>query len=374
MTNSPSIQKPTEIHSSRPTSHDAINTHSPHPTSQGTIISTHPISQNLNPSHQTSPNVAILLATYNGAKYLKAQLDSIIHQTHPNWTIYVSDDGSTDQTLDIIKSYQKTLQTKLILLHHPQPFRSAKLNFSFLLNSVPDHPYYMFCDQDDAWHPKKISALLQTISIQSTSTQASSTQASSTPLLAHCDCQIVDQNLKVIHHSFIRHTQKILKTDTITKQLLLECYIPGCVIMFNHTLRQLTQPIPNSSAMHDWWLQQVASLTGQILYLDRPLHSYRQHDNNAVGANHSKSLTTRIYKLINYKKHRSTWKTHQATVLAQAKTLLKIYRSHLTPDNFNILTTFITIMETKSPLKRLYLLLKHRFFPIEKSRILRLVL
>lgn len=109
------------------------------------------------------PTVHILLATYNGAKYLQAQLDSIARQTHPQWTLTVSDDGSTDETLNIVKAFAQNSPQTVNLLQGPCAGSSTR-NFCHLIQHAPagtEHDLYAFCDQDDVWLDTKLERAVQ---------------------------------------------------------------------------------------------------------------------------------------------------------------------------------------------------------------------
>jgi len=104
------------------------------------------------------PTVHILLATYNGSSYLAEQLQSIGRQTHSNWTLTVSDDGSTDDTLAIVHRFSEQVNQPVFLLQGPRQGSSTK-NFCHLLVHAPtenSQDLYAFCDQDDVWHDNKL--------------------------------------------------------------------------------------------------------------------------------------------------------------------------------------------------------------------------
>ena len=106
-------------------------------------------------SSLATPRVAILLCTYNGAQFLAEQLDSLEAQVHQNWVVIASDDGSTDQTLEILRQYQaKWSPRKLTIRSGPQ--KGFCQNF-LSLTADPEirADYYAFCDQDDVWLPNK---------------------------------------------------------------------------------------------------------------------------------------------------------------------------------------------------------------------------
>ena len=105
--------------------------------------------------------VAILMATYNGERFLPVQLDSILNQEFEDWVLLVSDDGSTDRTREILLQYQKRYPNKIQILEKEKPTGSAKKNFLFLTNQAKDYPYLMYCDQDDFWKPEKVRLTLE---------------------------------------------------------------------------------------------------------------------------------------------------------------------------------------------------------------------
>ena len=104
--------------------------------------------------------VAILLATYNGEKFIEKQLDSLLGQSFQQFKIYIHDDGSNDKTLEIIRSYESQFPGKFVIFEEESKHLGAAFSFMWLLNRV-EAPYYMFCDQDDIWFPQKIELTLK---------------------------------------------------------------------------------------------------------------------------------------------------------------------------------------------------------------------
>ena len=316
--------------------------------------------------------VGIMLATYNGEKYIREQLDSIIAQTYTNWVIFISDDHSTDNTLEILQEYKLKLKEKLVILENENKFASAKLNFANLFEKVNGMDYYMFCDQDDVWNKNKILDLLVKTKIEE--------KTDKIPVLTYCDSKIVDEKLTVMNNSLVEYSNKHLPEKNLMKHVLLENYFPGCAVFFNQELKDKIETIYKDCEMHDWWLTLTAALCGKIIFLNEPLHYYRQHGNNTVGAHKDDSffvkVINRIKKLFDLNKTKTTWKNYQKTVMIQANELYKIYseKEEIKEKNLKDIEKFINIMKTENKFKRLFLLIFNGYVPVEKIRVLRLVL
>ena len=102
--------------------------------------------------------IAILMSTYNGERYLREQIDSLLNQTYKDWKLYIRDDGSTDETISIIESYVNDYPDLIVLLKDDLGNLGSARSFMRIL-SVVDADYYMFCDQDDVWLPNKVKDL-----------------------------------------------------------------------------------------------------------------------------------------------------------------------------------------------------------------------
>lgn len=319
---------------------------------------------------EETSKVGILLATYNGEKYIREQLDSIISQTYKNWTIYVSDDHSTDNTMNIILEYKDKYKDKIVVLENESKLSSAKMNFANVFEKVNGLDYYIFCDQDDVWDNEKIAKLLYTI-------KEEEKKNCDLPLLIYSDLKIVDEKLNTISESLVRYEKKFLPKKKIFKHILIENYFPGCAIMFNSKLKDKVKDIYSETEMHDWWLTLVAAFCGKIVYIDEPLHLYRQHTNNTIGAKKDKNILERywirIEKLFEFDKMHDTWKKYREVVLRQSEELQYRYKNE-DCENIKILNKFINIMSTKNKFKRLILLIINGYIPREKIRIFRLVI
>lgn len=217
----------------------------------------------------------ILLATYNGGPYLDAQIDSLVAQSCRDWTLMVHDDGSTDDTVAIVKRYEEACPGRIVLLEDNASFRSASLNFGYLLEKS-DASYIMFCDQDDVWYPEKIEkTMARMLEMEQT--------YPGLPLLVHTDLEVTDEDLHTIDDSFWHYGNLDPRYDALPR-LLMQNFITGCTMMINRKLMEKALPIPENAIMHDWWLGLVASRFGKIGYLPEATVAYRQHAKNDTGA------------------------------------------------------------------------------------------
>jgi len=216
-----------------------------------------------------TPLVAILLCTYNGARFLAEQLDSLEAQTHQNWVVFASDDGSTDQTQEILQHYRvKWPSGKLTIRSGPQ--KGFCRNFMSLVadNSILAD-YYAFCDQDDVWLPEKLSRSLDVLC--DIPTQMPAIYGSRTQL-------IDEQGLLVGISPFFAITPSF-------ENALVQSIAGGNTMVFNHAAKLAIQIDPQHEIVsHDWWAYLVITgMGGQFVYDPIPTTYYRQHKANIIG-------------------------------------------------------------------------------------------
>lgn len=284
-------------------------------------------------------DVDILLATYNGEKYLKEQIDSILHQTYPDFRLLIRDDGSTDKTLEIIRSYA---DPRITLLEN-RTNGGVIHNFSSLLQSS-FAPYVFFADQDDVWAADKVEKMLE----------VARAFDEGKPLLLYHDMEVVDRNLKPIAPSFMRFAKLNPRASSLNR-LLMQNNVTGAAALVNHALIEKALPIPSSAMMHDHWLALIASAFGDILYVNDRFIKYRQHGSNQLGA---KKLGVLSYVK---KGIRKLGKSPFAANQAQGIAFLSCFRDDLSPEQKIVLDTFTSLSEA-SYLKSRYLIIKSRFW------------
>jgi len=239
----------------------------------------------------TTNNIAILLATYNGERYLKEQLNSLLQQTLTNWDLYIHDDGSEDSTIDIVKEFAKQ-DDRIHLLEYPSTGGACN-NFMSLLQQV-EAPYYMFCDQDDVWMSNKIEMEFQRM-------QELEKTHNNVPIVVITDLQIVDAKLSPICPSFNQyeniHPERIHSWYHFAKGNIAT----GCTMLFNRQAKLNTLPVSKYTLMHDSWITLcTAARDGIISYIDQPSILYRQHGSNTVGAQDAGRFTL-IYRLNHFR-------------------------------------------------------------------------
>ena len=189
----------------------------------------------------------ILVATYNGQRFLREQFDSLLAQTCKDFTIRIRDDGSTDNTAQIIEQYVECHPGRIILEENGGETSGACANFSRLLEAT-DADYVFFCDQDDVWLPEKVETQRKQLM------DLEEEHGEDTPLLVHSDLEVVDENLNTLDQSFW-HYQYLCpeKMQTLNRLLVQNC-VTGCATAVNKSLAKLGAPIPSEAIMHDWWL------------------------------------------------------------------------------------------------------------------------
>lgn len=225
--------------------------------------------------------IDILLASYNGEKYIGKQIDSLLSQTYKDWFLYIKDDCSTDDTINIIKGYEKRYKDKIKVILSDKPTGSAKNNF-FSLLQYSTSSYVMFCDQDDVWLPEKIQLTYNKM-------KEIEKENVDIPILVHTDLKVTDDKLNVISDSLLKMQNLDYNRDKLNN-LLVQNIVTGCTIMVNRNLLKYIIEIPQYAIMHDWWMALIASTIGKIGFINKPTILYRQHNENNVGAKNVKSL------------------------------------------------------------------------------------
>jgi glycosyltransferase involved in cell wall biosynthesis len=222
-----------------------------------------------------APSIDVLLATYNGARYLRPQIESVLNQKDVSFRILVRDDGSADETPAVIEHY-KRLKPECIVHLSGSDNLGVIGNFAHLLGAATA-PYVALCDQDDIWEPNKLRVLLETMH------ELEERHGIDKPLLVHSDLRVVDDSLRERHSSYWRFAGVYPNRSTLPR-LLIKNLVAGCASLANQALVRLALPVPRAALMHDYWLALVACAAGHVGAVEEPLVLYRQHERNAIGA------------------------------------------------------------------------------------------
>lgn len=232
--------------------------------------------------NRSDPDVLVLLPVYNGERFLRQQLDSILSQDC-NFRLLVHDDGSQDGSLFILKEYAARFPAEITLLQDTPGNLGACAAFALLMRhalfslQASSRPVWVaLADQDDIWHPQRLSSGVTVM-------QQAEAGRSWHPVLVHSDLRLIDARGEDIAPSLMRYQGLNPHGTCFSKQILVNT-VTGCTVLMNAALLQRALPIPEQAMMHDWWLSLVASCFGSILYIERPLVSYRQHASNTLGA------------------------------------------------------------------------------------------
>lgn len=275
--------------------------------------------------------VNVLLSTYNGEKYLRTLIDSILNQKGVIVDLLVRDDGSSDKTQEILDYYQRKGKLKWHKGENLKPARS----FMQLLKESNDADYYAFADQDDFWLPNKLIAGIKSL-----------LQKDNKPALYFCKTKIVDESLNEIK-------TKEIKPYLTFGEALVYRFVSGCTMIFNRELRKIINSYkPNFLSMHDIWIYCIAqSIGAKVVYDSHPYILYRQHANNTIGENNNffQDWKRRLQRVINNKQIR----------YKVAEELRNGYYPLMKEDNKKIINDFI--LSKISLRKRIQLLGDKRF-------------
>lgn len=222
----------------------------------------------------TSPKINILLSTYNGTPYLTEQLDSLFQQTFQNFTLYVRDDASKDQTVPLLHSYRENhpeIADRIVILPNPEHRNLGYMeSFWTLLRECSRADYYAFCDQDDVWLPDKLKAGIRFLEKED----------ARLPLLYFSNYHYCDQDLHILHDA------PPVSLPITFKDVLFYTPAFGFSIMINNTLRDMAlQPADHSGLPHDGWVQKIAAAFGKIVYNPDCTALYRRHETAVTSGN-----------------------------------------------------------------------------------------
>ncbi|OOV85920.1 glycosyltransferase family 2 protein [Oceanospirillum linum] len=286
------------------------------------------------------PKVAILLCTYNGQHFLNEQLDSFSAQSHSNWQVYASDDGSTDTTLQILRERQQSWpgQPLEVLSGPARGFAANFLSLTCNTDIVAD--YYAYSDQDDIWEADKLERALRFLQ----------SVPSDMPALYCSRTRLVDTENNEIGLS------PLFNKKPSFANALMQNIAGGNTMVFNNAARDLLVEAGEGLTIniHDWWVYILITGCGGLVHYDRhPSIRYRQHPHNLIGMNSSFAAR--------YKRILKLWHGHFKTWNDQHITALRTLEHRLTSENRKIIDNLIEARQKKM-ISRLILIKRCGFY------------
>ena len=269
-----------------------------------------------NPKKPVHPHVIILLATFNGIRYLKQQIISLNGQINVRISIEVQDDGSTDGTLEYLQELMET--GGITKLSRSSRIGSSRV-FESLIHNAGEADYYAFSDQDDIWDSTKVSKLIDLIRLENSSA------------LAFCSRKFIDENGDSV--------QKVEKGPTIlnTSNALIENVIPGNTMLLNNKgFKSLRLLHFKNSTHYDAVIYLLFTIMGKIVYCDEKLVRYRLHSKNQIGFRRNR--ISRIFSTSLLKKD----------LIDRAQSIMNSPKSILNEADLRIIEKFLRLLDSKN--------------------------
>lgn len=282
--------------------------------------------------------VNILMSTYNGQQFLAEQIRSIQDQSYTDWTLFIRDDGSSDNTKEILKDFERQDSR----IHLIDSDKSDNLGVIKSFHKLVNHDradYYFFSDQDDVWLPNKLELSLK----------EAQNYLADLPLMVYMDLKVVNQDLEIMTESMVKSQSHHANTELV--QELTENTVTGGVAMINHALAEMWQET-DDILMHDWYLALLASAFGNLVFIDQPGELYRQHSDNVLGA---RTLSKRFKKWI---RPHILFAVYWDLIKNSQKQARHLLQMPLSQSNRELIEAFVTIMD-KPMLERFRILRKY---------------
>lgn len=252
------------------------------------------------------PSVTILMCTFNGARYLPDQLASIAAQTHANWRLVVSDDGSTDATLQLIDAFAKSVPQHVEVRSGPKAGSTANF-LTLAADPGVRGDYFAFADQDDIWYPGKLEHALVVLA----------SVGKSGPAVYGGRSRFVDAAGKPTGYA------RIFRRRPSFANALVQSIAGGNTMLFNAAAKRLIETAGvRQVTTHDWWLYQLVTGSGGAFHYDPDVFiDYRQHGQNIYGGNRSLSARLKRFTFLTSKQY-AAWNTQNAAALHDCAHLL----------------------------------------------------
>ena len=261
----------------------------------------------------------MVVTTYNGEKYIREQINSILNQTRVPDEVIILDDGSTDKTIDILTEYEN---------NHPSVFdiKVNDKNLGVTKNfeqgiRVSNGDAIFLCDQDDVWHPEKVERQVAAL-------------LNNNGLLSFHDSLVVDESLSPLntHWNLISYSDTNQSPQSDFSQLTVRNFVKGSTILMDSSLREYILPIPQGWA-YDWYIALISTLISELIPVNETLHKYRRHENQESGQ-HPNSIYATLQRGIlsntnaeQYRKNAASWEELEKKLNKLPSSCLRIDRS-----------------------------------------------
>lgn len=284
--------------------------------------------------------VDIAMATYNGEKHLREQIESILSQTFTDFRLFIRDDGSLDSTVDIVQEYVKK-DKRIHLIEDKLGNLGVSLNFEQALLYCTA-PYIMFADQDDIWFNNKIDISLSFIR---------KVEVEDTPILVFSNSILANESLDKEYGNNYKHNEKV----GLINFLFGNAGYQGAAMIFNQKLKQKSLPFLVNSIVHDYHISLIGLLLGQVYFINTPLMVYRRHFNTTT--KQSLTFSQRIKNLVDGKSI-----LYNEKMLNYLKEFIFFHNDNINKENINLLNDYFEVLNIKTSLTRkIQLVLKNKF-------------
>lgn len=236
----------------------------------------------------------IMMASYNGGKYIRKQIESIINQTYKDWNLIVCDDGSTDDTIDIVNDFASS-DIRISLIKNDTDYHGAFENFHYLINyckHIDEFDYYLFSDQDDIWKDNKIEVMINSMG----------EHVEECPILCYADLETINSNNQLLDNS-LNEQWVIEKHNRVSYFFSHKVF--GCNLLMNKELFQLVPEVDLTKdyvhiLSHDNYYSKFAAVYGKIFFLPEVLMSYRRHEDNETKEQKYHINIVRVFQRISH--------------------------------------------------------------------------
>ncbi len=293
--------------------------------------------------------IDILMATYNGERFIGEQLKSIGNQTYKDWQLIIRDDCSEDKTCEIITDFMKDFPGKVKLYKNQRPSGGAKDNFLKMIQDI-EHDYVMFADQDDVWLPDKVETSMSHMQKMEKDSDRD------VPVLVYTDLMVVNENLEVLSPSFSRMMNLPVEVN-LNREMVQNC-VTGCTVMINKPMVDALGLIHNFDRilMHDHFLALIAECFGKTHRIDRATIKYRQHGSNSVGASDSRSP---IYLWGRLRRGRRKFRMDMERSMDQVAYFLEVFGKDISDSRKKSLLSGYAELKGKSKIKKIIFCIKN---------------